>query len=148
MNVQDYVKKNWLPLEGRNIRLGRSYTFDAAHFLPGHPKCGALHGHTWTVTVFVDGMMKGDMVIDFHSLNEMVRDILKAYDHTNLNRLLHSPTVENITNLICSSLIGRIKEKGEIHDNIEGVGVEVQEGDGGWASIWRGIEGVGIEVTE
>lgn len=35
-------------------RIGKSFTFDAAHRLPGlraGHKCGRLHGHTYTVEV-------------------------------------------------------------------------------------------------
>ena len=32
--------------------IGKTFTFEAAHWLPGHTgKCNALHGHTWTVEV-------------------------------------------------------------------------------------------------
>ncbi len=32
-------------------------TFDSAHFIPGHPKCGRLHGHTYTVKVILCGQL-------------------------------------------------------------------------------------------
>lgn len=28
-------------------------TFDSAHFIPGHPKCGRLHGHTYQVAITI-----------------------------------------------------------------------------------------------
>jgi len=28
------------------MRLGITEYIDCAHFLPGHPKCGQIHGHT------------------------------------------------------------------------------------------------------
>ena len=32
--------------------IGKTFTFEAAHWLPHHPgKCWKLHGHTWTVEV-------------------------------------------------------------------------------------------------
>ncbi len=36
------------------MRLGISEYIDCAHFLPGHPKCGQLHGHTYRVDVTID----------------------------------------------------------------------------------------------
>lgn len=30
-------------------------TFDSAHFIPGHPKCGRLHGHTYRVQLRILG---------------------------------------------------------------------------------------------
>jgi hypothetical protein len=30
------------------MKLGITEFIDCAHFLPGHPKCGQLHGHTYS----------------------------------------------------------------------------------------------------
>ena len=38
--------------------LGVSETFDSAHFLPNHPKCGRIHGHTYKVEIEVEGELK------------------------------------------------------------------------------------------
>jgi len=48
--------------------------FSAAHWLPGHPKCGVLHGHTYFVKkleVIVEG---------FVDLND-IKDAIKSFDH-------------------------------------------------------------------
>jgi 6-pyruvoyl tetrahydropterin synthase/QueD family protein len=51
--------------------------FDAAHFIPEHPKCGKIHGHTYRVIVVVDT----DEFLDFHDLKEIVEDIIEPLDH-------------------------------------------------------------------
>ena len=37
------------------MRLGITEYIDCAHFLPGHPKCGQVHGHTYRVDVTSEG---------------------------------------------------------------------------------------------
>lgn len=113
------------------MRIGRTFKFDAAHFLPGHPKCGAVHGHTWKVDVVIEGYTQTvtGMVLDFHILKEIVAPIIKEHDHTALNDLYPLPTVENLAKSVCrqiaKDLVGR--------ENVFGVRATIQEGDGGWA---------------
>ena len=65
-----------------------SYTFDAAHRIPGHPgKCAYLHGHTYhlEVTVSADRLDPLGMVMDFDDLREVVRKaVLEHWDHATL----------------------------------------------------------------
>jgi len=107
--------------------VGKQFHFDAAHFLPGHPTCGKIHGHTWRVDVELQGPLNSEgMVFDFAKLKEAVDQILKDYDHSNLNDSFGRPTCEIIATLIGTSL------KAEL----VGVGlysVKVQEGFGGYA---------------
>ena len=37
------------------MKLGITEFIDCAHFLPGHPKCGQVHGHTYKVEVIIEG---------------------------------------------------------------------------------------------
>lgn len=72
--------------------------FDAAHYLPGHPKCGKLHGHRWEVTVrydFNDGTpLTNGMFVDFGD----VKAVIDQLDHgaVNLNEMFEYPTAEVI----------------------------------------------------
>lgn len=81
-------------------------TFDAAHFLPGHPgKCARFHGHTYTVEVTVrreDGRhdLETGMVADFGDLSELLRGILAGYDHGVLNDSLANPTAEVLAGVL------------------------------------------------
>ena len=60
------------------MRLGITDHLDCAHLLPGHPKCGRLHGHTYRVEVVVDGETRDGMVVDFADLKSQVRAVLRA----------------------------------------------------------------------
>ena len=57
------------------MRLGLTETIDCAHMLPGHPKCGQLHGHTYTVEVVVEGKVDGGMVFN-ETLMQFQSDLL------------------------------------------------------------------------
>jgi 6-pyruvoyltetrahydropterin/6-carboxytetrahydropterin synthase len=107
------------------MRLGITEFIDCAHFLPGHVKCGRLHGHTYKVEVVVEGETRaGGMVVDFSELRAQVRSVLEEYDHHNWNDFLESPTVETI----CELLARRLGERLSFAFTIR-----VWEGQGKWA---------------
>jgi 6-pyruvoyltetrahydropterin/6-carboxytetrahydropterin synthase len=108
--------------------IGKQYKFDAAHFLPGHPKCGKMHGHTWTVEVELFGRVNAEgMVYDFNHLNDAVGRLFEKFDHCNLNELVNRPTCEVIATIIWSALVNEYQ--------LPVYQVKVQEGAGGWARI-------------
>ena len=87
------------------ITVVKEFTFDAAHWLPGHPGlCANLHGHSYVLRIGVHGVIKDDtgMVIDFSDLKEAINDELEGLDHTCLNDFIcrgfpnEMPTAENI----------------------------------------------------
>ena len=90
------------------MRLGITDHVDCAHLLPGHPKCGRLHGHTYRVEVVVDGPASEGMVLDFADLKGQVRSVLSRYDHRHWNDFLDYPTVENICQRLADDLAGRL----------------------------------------
>ncbi len=56
--------------------------FDYAHFIPQHPTCFPLHGHTAKLEIRLKGEKKElDMILDFGELKKMVRNALKVLDH-------------------------------------------------------------------
>jgi 6-pyruvoyltetrahydropterin/6-carboxytetrahydropterin synthase len=67
------------------MKLGVTEYIDCAHHLPGHERCGSLHGHT----------------------KKALRTVLAEYDHKDWNAFLEYPTVENICDLISK----RLREK-------------------------------------
>ena len=72
------------------VKISKTYSFDAAHQLVGHKgKCANLHGHTYTVKVWVKGELLGPgypssegMVIDYGDLDNIVKPIIDQMDHS------------------------------------------------------------------
>lgn len=108
------------------MRLGITDHVDCAHYLPGHVKCGQLHGHTYTVEVVIEGENKGGMLVDFADLKAQARAVFAQYDHRNWNDVLDYPSVENI----CALLHAKLKERIAFPFTIK-----VFEGHGKWAEM-------------
>lgn len=118
------------------MRASKTFHFDAAHKLPGHPTCGCLHGHTWTLTVGVSGIPDPTtgMVMDFKELTRIVKTyVLDELDHKYLNDLffyrnqLVNPTCEYMVDLIGNVLLEQMPpEVKALHITLkEGMGGEV-----------------------
>ena len=79
----------------------KEFTFDSAHKLPNVPdghKCKNLHGHTYKLTVYLEGEIdeKLGWVMDFNELKQVMKPLLNRMDHHYLNDLpgLENPTSE------------------------------------------------------
>lgn len=96
------------------------------HLLPGHPKCGVPHGHTYTVEATVEGPVVNGMVIDFDRLKRTLRETLREFDHVDLNQFLTFPSCENL----CTELLKRLRQT--IPQKMI---IRVWEGEGKWAEI-------------
>ncbi|MCC6028073.1 MAG: 6-carboxytetrahydropterin synthase QueD [Archaeoglobales archaeon] len=101
-------------------------SFSAAHAIPGHKKCGRIHGHNFDVSVEVEGELKNGMVIDFFELKSILKEILEKFDHSILNETIENPTSENIALHIFQEL----KKRG-----LNVVRVRVSENTDKWAEI-------------
>lgn len=122
--------------------IGKTYTFSAAHHLPGHPKCGRVHGHTYHVTVEIEGELNHlGVVIDFSKLNEIIERILKPLDHENLNNILEDTTCEHISSCIMNSLLYTEDIKSLI-PSFRSISVQVKEGEGGYARAMHKVPAV------
>ena len=56
--------------------------FSASHFIPGHVKCGRLHGHVYGIRLRVHGSIGPDhMIMDFIVLKKWLRGIVERFDH-------------------------------------------------------------------
>lgn len=82
------------------MQISCDFHYDAAHRLPhvgpGH-KCGRLHGHTYQLTVTMDGPVGVDgFVADFADIKDAVKPVIDLLDHHYLNDIpgLENPTVE------------------------------------------------------
>ncbi len=108
------------------MRLGVIEHIDCAHYLPGHPRCGALHGHTYKVELIVEGANKDGMVVDFSDLRNCLRDALSKYDHKSLKDFLSYPSVENICEMLQMSIRDQLSFPFTLR---------VWEGEGKWAEL-------------
>ncbi|MEO9803984.1 MAG: 6-carboxytetrahydropterin synthase QueD [Reichenbachiella sp.] len=81
----------------------KKFAFDSAHFLPHVPeghKCKNMHGHTYNLTVFLEGDLDTELqwVMDFKELKDVVKPVIERIDHQILNDIegLENPTAERI----------------------------------------------------
>ncbi|MBD78757.1 MAG: 6-carboxytetrahydropterin synthase QueD [Crocinitomicaceae bacterium] len=89
----------------------KNFTFDSAHELPNVPeghKCKNLHGHTYRLTVYLEGEIdeKLGWVMDFNELKRVMKPLLKRMDHNYLNNLpgLENPTSEVLVRWIWNQI--------------------------------------------
>lgn len=89
------------------MELSKEFGFESAHSLPNVPeghKCSRLHGHSFRVSVHVEGPVGEETgwVMDFADLKAAVQPTIDALDHRLLNDLdgLGNPTSENVARWI------------------------------------------------
>ena len=104
-----------------NVRLTRSYRFEAAHLLPNVPeghKCRRLHGHSFRFDVTVAGPVDPHLgwLMDFADIDVAVEPIRKRLDHYYLNEIegLENATSEVLAGWIWERLRPRLPELVEI----------------------------------
>jgi len=88
-----------LPSE-RPFDVARLYKreFASAHIIAGHPKCGRLHGHNYTLVVKVYG--RSGEWLDFEDIKRSTDKVIdERYDH------------QDIGNMTCERLAGQIQEQ-------------------------------------
>ena len=110
------------------MKIGRSFHFDASHYLPHYAgDCARLHGHTYILEFVVEGEVNPDgMVIDFLDLERKVKAaVLDKLDHRNLNEFFAIPTAENVALWIFH----------ELEKEIPVSSVKLYEGLGKWAVV-------------
>ncbi len=94
----------WIELDGWQAKL----RFSACHFIPDHPTCGCLHGHTYALSVRVIGVQSGDFVMDFEELKRYVAEICEPLDHRILLASLDSDLqIEKIDKAHISVVVGK-----------------------------------------
>jgi len=101
----------------RYVSIVKTYTFEAAHHLPGHiGACKNPHGHSYQLEVEVAGPIvqhpgatDDGMVFDFGDLDGIVDDvILRWVDHQDLTRVM--PYRTTAENMVCdfAERLGRV----------------------------------------
>ncbi|MHC5026352.1 MAG: 6-carboxytetrahydropterin synthase QueD [Planctomycetota bacterium] len=104
------------------VRLAKSFTFEAAHWLPCFPeghKCRRMHGHSFRVDIIVAGDVPADQhyLVDFGDIAKAVRPIHDALDHRCLNEIdgLEVPTSEVLAEWIFARLAPNVPHLAEVH---------------------------------
>ncbi|HEY3278437.1 MAG TPA: 6-carboxytetrahydropterin synthase QueD [Syntrophorhabdaceae bacterium] len=89
----------------------KSFTLDMAHRLPNVPaghKCGNIHGHTFTVKIYVRGPIHEQFgwIMDFADLAAAFEPLRAQLDHCYLNDIegLENPTSEHLAKWIWDRL--------------------------------------------
>ena len=89
--------------------------FAAAHTLKGYDGCCSnLHGHNWEVEAYIrcTRLNKLGFGVDFMDVKNVVADILKKLDHTNLNEVAEfgsiNPTAENLAKFLYTEMSRRL----------------------------------------
>lgn len=85
------------------MEIYKTFRIEAAHKLPNVPpghKCGRLHGHSFEISVHVEGPVgeQTGWVRDFADLKQAFAPIDQQLDHNYLNDIegLENPTSENL----------------------------------------------------
>lgn len=96
-------------------RLERDYAFESAHHLPKVPeghKCRRLHGHSYRLTIVVEGEVDADTgwLMDFAEMDEHVDPLVRKLDHCTLNDIdgLENPTCEVLAGWLWERLAPRL----------------------------------------
>jgi 6-pyruvoyltetrahydropterin/6-carboxytetrahydropterin synthase len=104
-------------------RIGKQFSFDAAHHLPGLPadhKCSRVHGHRYTAEFILvsDELAPPGFVTDFGELAPVRDYIATALDHHDLNQVFgFEPTAEALarhlacwfTEQVAAGISGRLE---------------------------------------
>jgi len=117
-------------MTGIIIKATKSFTFDAAHFLPNHKgKCSTMHGHTYRLEVtvvrdngrLINGGSDDGMVIDFSDLKAVVKaEVIDKVDHKVLNEVYpFRTTAENMAAHIFGVLTDELQSRGVMVDRIK-----------------------------
>ncbi len=89
------------------LQIYREITFSASHQLRGYKgQCERLHGHNWKVRVHLQAEQLDHlgMVMDFHDLDDIMREVISDFDHRHLNDVepfeTINPSSENLARVI------------------------------------------------
>ncbi len=103
------------------VRLVKSFTFEAAHWLPTFPeghKCHRMHGHSFKVDVCVEGSVSesSGYLLDYGAIRAATEPIERDLDHRCLNEIpgLENPTSEQIALWIWKRVQGNLPMLAEV----------------------------------
>ena len=121
------------------IRVTRRFTFEAAHHIVGHEKCGHVHGHSYVLDVTLKGEPHKEtgMTIDFGLLKELVTDsLISLVDHKDLNELFPVTTCEMLLLEFWKILVHDSYFLGQMLSELR-----LQETENSWATLsWENVD--------
>lgn len=113
--------------------------FSAAHYLRGYQgDCARIHGHNWTIDVFVkcNELDEIGIGVDFKDIKQAVKGVLQRLDHFNLNALPAfkdvNPSSENIAKYLYAELSKKLNS-----EVVKVSKVKVCETPGAGACYWE-----------
>lgn len=89
-------------------------SFSAAHHLLNYNgECENQHGHNWKVEVYVKGTVldKSNLLIDFKVLKKELNEVLKMFDHKDINTLGEFLNTSPSSEIISKFIYKKLKEK-------------------------------------
>ncbi len=103
------------------MRLEKTFRFEAAHWLPNVPeghKCGRMHGHSFRVTIVVEGKVDAESgwVMDYGIIKDAFAPLDAQLDHYCLNEIegLENPTSEMLSQWIWNQMKPNLPQLVEI----------------------------------
>ncbi len=68
------------------MRVAKNFGWESAHRLPSHGGlCKNLHGHSYRMTVIMDGEPDDDgIVVDFQDMKRLLKPLVDRWDHATL----------------------------------------------------------------
>lgn len=104
-----------------HVRLEKTFTFEAAHWLPHFPdghKCRRLHGHSFRIDVVVAGEVdpRTGVLLDYGDIKAAYEPLRRQLDHYCLNEIdgLANPTSELLAAWIWERLAPGLPQLAEI----------------------------------
>ena len=106
------------------MRIYKEFQIEAAHLLPNLPedhKCRRLHGHSFKITIHVEGDLdeKLGWIMDYADLSKAFQPVFDKLDHRYLNEIkgLENPTSENIARWVWRELKQNLPILAAVHVN-------------------------------
>lgn len=98
------------------FKLRKTKEIEASHQLPFHDgKCKRLHGHSWVITVEVQGNElhetgpKRGMVFDYYDIGVLMKNHVEILDHKHLNDIYKNPTSETIAKALFDEMAPHVR---------------------------------------
>ncbi len=105
-----------------HVRLSKTFTFEAAHYLPSFPeghKCRRMHGHSFKIDVIVEGDIPAGQhhLVDYGDIKAAIEPVRTQLDHYCLNDIdgLNHPTSERLAQWLWKRLRAALPLLSEIH---------------------------------